>query len=95
METIVTYNVKVTHKIKIKYIAEHINNKEISNIKKIQKNICHVRSWSNQYAKKYQTDKRTSDIYYCMGLVRPYLLICMHTFVFTSNLVSCLNINVP
>ena len=34
METIVTYNVKVTHKIKIKYIAEHINNKEISNIKK-------------------------------------------------------------
>ena len=43
METILTYNVKVTHNIKISYIKYQIDNKEISNIKLIQKNICHVR----------------------------------------------------
>ena len=37
METILTYNVKVTHNTKISYIKLQINNEEISNIKNIKK----------------------------------------------------------
>ena len=37
METILTYNVKVTHNTKVSYIKQQINNKEISNIKKCKK----------------------------------------------------------